>query len=240
MNKINVYDEEITGIYDDLVTSGYYDYPNVVKTLTKILENRKTVLELGIGTGNIAIPLTEAGFKVDGIDPSPHMLKVLGNKLKKNTQLQIKTYIQGAEELSVKDKYDLLFSFGSPFWVVVIGNKNYFDSYLDDKEEYEKTLEKAHKTLNKNGLLLLNMQHHGESYKMRLKNGVDYHFVIEVKDKNHILKTHYFEKDGNPLFNKAYPMFRLSESEALEMFKSKGFENEGPDETKTFWVLKIV
>lgn len=39
-------------------------------------------LELAIGTGRIAIPLTEKGIKVDGIESSPHMVEQLHKKVK--------------------------------------------------------------------------------------------------------------------------------------------------------------
>ena len=38
------------------------------------------VLELGIGTGRIALPLAEAGVEVDGIDVSPRMVERLRAK----------------------------------------------------------------------------------------------------------------------------------------------------------------
>ncbi|MEE8353484.1 MAG: class I SAM-dependent methyltransferase [Dehalococcoidales bacterium] len=39
------------------------------------------VLEPGIGTGRIALPLAERGYRVDGIDLSPRMLAVLERRL---------------------------------------------------------------------------------------------------------------------------------------------------------------
>ncbi|MFH1724860.1 MAG: class I SAM-dependent methyltransferase [Elusimicrobiota bacterium] len=45
---------------------------------------RKTggpVLELGVGTGRVALHLAEKGFMVTGLDASPHMLKVARGKL---------------------------------------------------------------------------------------------------------------------------------------------------------------
>jgi len=41
---------------------------------------RRGLLELGIGTGRLAIPLSEAGWEVTGIDASAEMLRQLGAK----------------------------------------------------------------------------------------------------------------------------------------------------------------
>ena len=42
-------------------------------------------LELGVGTGRVAIPLAKAGIRVVGIDNSVHMLRVAREKLAKET-----------------------------------------------------------------------------------------------------------------------------------------------------------
>ena len=42
--------------------------------------DRPRVLELGVGTGRLAIPLTEAGVEVTGVDASPAMLAALAAK----------------------------------------------------------------------------------------------------------------------------------------------------------------
>jgi len=44
------------------------------ETLTPCGETPKTVLELGVGTGRLALPLADAGFDVTGVDTSSAML----------------------------------------------------------------------------------------------------------------------------------------------------------------------
>jgi len=68
MNKYNnYYGREMAEFYDLITNSGYYDYKKLVGMIKSILSNRKKVLEIGVGTGNIAIPLAKQGFDVDVI-----------------------------------------------------------------------------------------------------------------------------------------------------------------------------
>ena len=50
------------------------------------LQSGKKALELGVGTGRVAIPLAKAGITVVGIDNSVHMLRVAREKLAKETE----------------------------------------------------------------------------------------------------------------------------------------------------------
>lgn len=70
------YGERIAGVYDQL-----YDAvdENVVTTLAE-LAHGGPALELGIGTGRIALPLQARGVPVHGLDASPAMIEKLRAK----------------------------------------------------------------------------------------------------------------------------------------------------------------
>jgi hypothetical protein len=72
----STYGERIAGIYDDL----YPDIDPATVPLLKSLAGKGPALELGIGTGRIALPLQEAGVEVHGIDASESMLEKLKAK----------------------------------------------------------------------------------------------------------------------------------------------------------------
>ncbi len=69
---------------DDIYNDGrHYDgmFPDSVKEVKFFAAHvRGTVLELACGTGRVAIPLTEAGFSVTGIDISAGMLETARQK----------------------------------------------------------------------------------------------------------------------------------------------------------------
>ena len=67
-------------IYDKLMED--VDYQAWTEYLIKLMNLPKgsTIVELGCGTGNIAIPLAKRGYKVIGVDNSPDMLTVAKDK----------------------------------------------------------------------------------------------------------------------------------------------------------------
>ncbi len=72
------YGEAFADVYDDW----YRDVSDVDATVAALraLAGDGPVLELGVGTGRIALPLAAAGTAVDGIDASPAMLSILADK----------------------------------------------------------------------------------------------------------------------------------------------------------------
>jgi predicted RNA methylase len=72
----STYGDRIAGIYDDL----YPEIDQETVPLLKELAGKGPALELGIGTGRIALPLQEAGVEVVGIDASESMLEKLKAK----------------------------------------------------------------------------------------------------------------------------------------------------------------
>ena len=70
--------ETLARYYDQIHVSLTADLPFVLKLVE---EQGGAVLELGSGTGRLLIPLAEAGFAVTGIDNSPQMLAIAGQRL---------------------------------------------------------------------------------------------------------------------------------------------------------------
>ena len=70
------YGERMAGVYDEWFTE--YD-PLAIEALTELAQNGRA-LELGIGTGRIALPLSERNVEVHGIDAAPAMISRLQSK----------------------------------------------------------------------------------------------------------------------------------------------------------------
>lgn len=66
------YGERIAEVYD--LFYGSRDNPESVEDFLEPLAGKRRALELGIGTGRIAIPLAARGVRVMGIDASPAMV----------------------------------------------------------------------------------------------------------------------------------------------------------------------
>jgi len=74
----SLYGDRIADVYDEL----YGDATDVAGTVRAVaaLAARGPVLELGVGTGRLAIPMAEAGLDVHGVDASPAMVERLRAK----------------------------------------------------------------------------------------------------------------------------------------------------------------
>jgi SAM-dependent methyltransferase len=73
----STYGDRMAAVYDDL--QGDREAVNAVEFLVPLASGRP-VLELGVGTGRVAIPLSARGIRVHGIDASPAMLDQLRSK----------------------------------------------------------------------------------------------------------------------------------------------------------------
>ncbi len=71
--------ERIAAVYDGLNEAFRYDASAAVDFLAPLAKGRR-VLELGIGTGRIALPLAERGIRMHGVDASPAMVEKLRSK----------------------------------------------------------------------------------------------------------------------------------------------------------------
>ena len=73
------YGDGFADVYDDW----YADVSDVAATVERVVRiagPTGAVLELGVGTGRLAIPMAEAGLRVVGIDSSTSMLSLLGQR----------------------------------------------------------------------------------------------------------------------------------------------------------------
>jgi SAM-dependent methyltransferase len=76
--EASTYGDRIAAIYDELI-EGKFDTEGAVSFLAE-LAGTGPVLELGIGTGRVALPLAERGLEVQGIDASEAMVERLRAK----------------------------------------------------------------------------------------------------------------------------------------------------------------
>lgn len=112
MKHIELFEDERASKYDDFTQTWIINYQFVIDTVPKIIEmeqpDAKEILVVGCGTGNEmnCLAMTQDNsWNITGIDPSPDMVKIAKQKLKKHPQV---TIIQGeVNQLSVNKKYDV-------------------------------------------------------------------------------------------------------------------------------------
>lgn len=79
-----------------------------IEMYKKLCSNIDQVLELGIGTGRIAIPLAQNGIHVVGIDNSVEMLASLENKIDNKGIKNIDFYFQKMQSVELESKFELV------------------------------------------------------------------------------------------------------------------------------------
>ena len=107
----STYGESIADIYDQW----YADIdPDAVSTLVDLAQGGRS-LELGIGTGRIALPIYQAGIEVHGIDASPAMTE----KLKAKPGGQNIHIIHGDfADMDVEGHFDLIYVVFNTFFAL--------------------------------------------------------------------------------------------------------------------------
>ncbi|HEY6804556.1 MAG TPA: class I SAM-dependent methyltransferase [Pyrinomonadaceae bacterium] len=96
------YGKHAAPVYDDWHNT---IEPQFIDRLTELV-GQGSALELGIGTGRIALPLAERGIKVDGIDISQPMLDQL--KAKPGAE-NINLHLGGFADFDLQAKFDLAY-----------------------------------------------------------------------------------------------------------------------------------
>lgn len=105
---------ESGNIYEN--TAWLYDYDNRDNLIVDIpfykeyaLKTGGEVLELGCGTGRVALKLAEDGFRVTGLDLSDNMLKVFNEKLKDLPYRNNITLVNGnMAKFDLRKKFELI------------------------------------------------------------------------------------------------------------------------------------
>ena len=109
------YGQRIAGVYDD-----WYDVvdPATVPVLVELAHARSgaRALELGIGTGRVAIPLRQAGIAVEGIDASEAMVARMRAKPGGGEILVI---IGDMANIAVEGQYDLIYVLFTTFFCLL-------------------------------------------------------------------------------------------------------------------------
>jgi SAM-dependent methyltransferase len=99
-----MYGDFAADLYDDW----YSDHPDTQVAVERLAElgGRGPVLELGVGTGRLALPLAELGLEVHGIDSSGAMLEQLRAKPGGD---RVRLVVGDMAEVAVQAAYPLVF-----------------------------------------------------------------------------------------------------------------------------------
>lgn len=103
------------------------------------------ILELGVGTGRLAIPLVEAGFRVTGVDTSEEMVKICQAKVASLDQGRLELVMGDIGDFKLRERFSLVISAANSF------------GHLLTREEQTSALRCAREHLIPGGLLILDI-----------------------------------------------------------------------------------
>jgi SAM-dependent methyltransferase len=108
------YGERIADVYDDTVRASSA-VTDTVELLVELARDGRA-LELGIGTGRIALPLNERGVQIEGIDISPAMVTHLRGKPGGDA---IPVSIANFDEVNVEGRFELVYVVFNTFFALL-------------------------------------------------------------------------------------------------------------------------
>ena len=212
----------MSGYYDLIMTSGYYDYQKIVDHLLNG-HSYSNVLEIGCGTGLILeeIARREPNLSVTGMDLTQAMLDIAQDRLKARANINL--LCANITEFSLSHQFEMAFSYGGVWYFVIDGDKEPFlVSHIRDDGLNRLGLERLASLLSSGGELLLGVQGPHHDYERPISNGMIYAQKIEP-DAHGFLK-HYYLRDGKTTLMAQSTHYRTySFAEALAMLGDYGF-----------------
>ncbi len=213
----------MSGHYDVIMTSGYYDYKGIVDSLV----NHKPfdcVLEIGCGTGLILEELAkrDAQIKITGVDLTQAMLDIAQKRLGKFPSIELSE--QNVVHFDLQKQFDLAFSYGGVWYFVIDGDKEPFMvSHIPEDAPNEEGLRQLSKHVQSGGQLLLGIQGPHHDYERPISNGMIYSQKILPRERGFI--KHYYLNDGpNKVMEQTVTYRTYSFEESLKMLSDNGFE----------------
>ncbi|MFB6844886.1 class I SAM-dependent methyltransferase [Streptomyces sp. NPDC056373] len=111
----SAYGESLADVYDSLYPAAGPAIDSMVGFLQELRPAPASLLELGVGTGRLAVPLAKNGYRVHGVDASPAMLA----KLHENDPTgRVTTAVGDFSALAVEERYDLVLTALNTFFML--------------------------------------------------------------------------------------------------------------------------
>ena len=228
---------EIVDYYDNLLTSGYYDFEYLANILYRLLGKRRKVLDIGIGTGLLTEKMLKmADYNIVGVDFSAGMLEIAKKKL---SDFSVRLICQDVLEFETQENFDAIISSGGVIYVVKEEGEYRIYSHITDREKNEYLISKLYSYLGKNGLLALAIQGQHKTYKKEIKDNIFYEQRIIKKD-NYIDKYYIFsDVNGKVLKEQFCRFFYFDGLQTSQILKKSGFSQKPQIFDDNFFVIYI-
>lgn len=220
--------------YDLLMTSGYYDYDRYGDALAAIVGPRRTVLELGVGTGLVAEGLLRRrpDLALTGIDNTRSMLEQAEARLSGRMRFSL----QDVTKVELADKYQVAYSVGGCWYF--IDETLQLCSHIPDRKVSLKGLRRVVAHLEPGGLLVFALQGVHRDYSRPLRDGYVYEQQLSPRDGGRFTKR-YIIREGEVVVGEQYYDYLLFEKTPIDaFFASVGCVPVGLDPAKQFYIYR--
>ncbi len=198
---------ELSLLYDQYMEEVPYKkwFENIEHYLAKYNKNPNTVLDLGCGTGTMALMLSEQGYNVTAIDLSEDMLAVASQKaFEANKQI-------------IFSNQDMC-SFSLPCPVDLIISLCDCINYITTNQELLQVFKNCYNNLNSGGMLIFDIN---SIYK--LKDVLGFTSFCQTSEGSAVTCENYFDKDS--FINEYYVnIFIKTKSGKYERFEEYHYE----------------
>lgn len=180
--------EQFASVYDRLMADMPYEqWLSFAKQVWGQYGVPQHVVDLGCGTGAIAIPLACEGYKVTGIDLSAHMLEVAANKWQEAADEAIRGNLELKQQNICSWKLDALADSIISFCDCL--------NYIIDEDELLAALQAAYNGLKPDGVFMFDVhpvsrfeQYAEEQPFVYDDDGISYIWVSDYDDEEHIIE----------------------------------------------------
>ena len=213
----------IADYYDLLMAQGYYDYEAQSDCLAELLKHRKSVLELGVGTGLLAEKLIQKlpDLEFVGMDFTPSMLKQARERLGESVNLMEQNVIS----MELEKTFDTIFSNGGVWYFIENSEDEYiFCSHLPNIGDNLNGLRRVASHLKKFGELIFSVQGVHRDYEETLPQGVTYAQKITQLPDNCFDKCYIFSQEGEVMAEQICKYRLCDEEESRSILRDIGLE----------------
>ncbi len=196
--------------------NGYFDYDSIAENLASFLHNRKKVLELCAGTGNLTFHLVEKGFEMVAVDRDFEMKTQFEVK---NEYKNIPFHLSDIADMQLDTTFDAIFEHSGSMTIERFSNNSLHLKY-QDKEKLVLSLQRIQQHFKEKGLFLLNIEVL-DNKKIETADFCYQRFVIEKGKRLHS----FFDKQTSTTILILVENSYLSIDEFQEILEKQGFSN---------------
>jgi len=188
--------------------------------LLSFFENAEVVLDVGAGTGNMAVALAQKGLKVVAAEPDEAMAEYIGQKALENN-VSIPVYLKSMREINqISDRVNGIYCIGNTL------------PHVNNKEELEYFIRKCYERLGSGERFILQLV----NYEKVLSSVKDFSFPVIQKGR--ITFTRHYKQEEDKIifttnltinednFSNSIPLFPVTSRQLVPLLQETGFEVE--------------